>query len=200
MIKPLKEYLARFIQLSDAELSQVGEIAEIRRYDKKVRMVDIGEEEEYFNFVVRGLVRKFFMKKKEEVITQIAREGELICSSVSFLSGGPSLYAVETIEPTTFVSFRRENIEMLYARDRKWQRLGRLIITDLFLQQQTWDLECILYSTRERFTRFLNEHSVLFQRVPQKYLASYLNIKPETFSRLKHTLRTKSASNPLISL
>ncbi len=200
MIKPLKDYLTRFVQLNDAELAQVSKIAEIRRYDKKVRMVDIGEEEEYFNLVVKGLVRKFFYKRKEEVITQIAREGELICSSVSFLSGGPSLYAVETIEPTTFISFRREDIEMLYARDKKWQKLGRLVITDLFLQQETWDLECILYSTRERFTRFLRDNSVLFQRVPQKYLASYLNIKPETFSRLKHTLRTRNGGNPVTSL
>ena len=31
----------------------------------------------------------------------------------------------------------------------------------------------------------------LLQRVPQKYLASYLNIQPETFSRFKHILREK---------
>jgi len=50
----------------------------------------------------------------------------------------------------------------------------------------------------------MQNHPDMLQRVPQKYLASYLNIKPETFSRLKHLLRPKrnvpvqETPNPLI--
>jgi CRP-like cAMP-binding protein len=199
MVKALKEYLARFIELTDEEFEVITSIAEVRTYDKKVRLIDEGEYENYFNFIVKGLARKFFYKDDEEIITQLAKEGELISSSVSYLSGEKSLYIVETIEPTTFLSFSKENIEMLYARDKKWQRLGRLVITDLFLQKENWDLERMLYSTQERFVRFVSNNSNLFQRVPQKYLASYLNIQPETFSRLKHLLRTRN-SNSVISL
>ena len=200
MVKALKEYLAKFIDLTEEDIEILSNIAEVRTYDKKVRLIDQGEKEEYFNFIVRGLARKFFYKGDEEIITQLAKEGELISSSVSYLSGEASFYVVETIEPTTFVSFSRANIEKLYTKDLKWQRLGRLIITDLFLQKETWDLERILYTTQERFVRFLSTNSNLFQRVPQKYLASYLNIQPETFSRLKHLLRTRNASNPAIPL
>jgi CRP-like cAMP-binding protein len=199
MVKALKEYLARFIELTDEEFEVITSIAEVRTYDKKVRLIDEGEYENYFNFIVKGLARKFFYKDDEEIITQLAKEGELISSSVSFLSGEKSLYIVETIEPTTFLSFSKENIEMLYARDKKLQRLSRLVITDLFLQKENWDLERMLYSTQERFVRFVSNNSNLFQRVPQKYLASYLNIQPETFSRLKHLLRTRN-SNSVISL
>lgn len=198
MVKLLREYLSRFIELTEEDLEEIGNIAELRTYDKKVRLVNVGEQEQYFNFIVKGLARKFFCRGEEEIITQLAVEGELISSSVSFLSGEDSLYIVETIEPTTFLSFSKINIENLYEKDRKWQRLGRLIITDLFLQKENWDLERMLYSTQERFVRFVSTHSNLFQRVPQKYLASYLNIQPETFSRLKHLLRTKNLPNPAI--
>jgi len=198
MVKLLREYLSRFIELTEEDLEEIGNIAELRTYDKKVRLVNVGEQEQYFNFIVKGLARKFFCRGEEEIITQLAVEGELISSSVSFLSGDESLYIVETIEPTTFLSFSKTNIENLYEKDRKWQRLGRLIITDLFLQKENWDLERMLYSTQERFVRFVSTHSNLFQRVPQKYLASYLNIQPETFSRLKHLLRTKNLPNPAI--
>lgn len=200
MVKSLKDYIGRFIELSGEDFNDIMQIAEVRTYDKKVRLIDQGETEEYFNFIVKGLARKFFYKGDEEIITQLAKEGELISSSVSFLSGEKSLYVVETIEPTTFLSFSRSNIEKLYSKDVKWQRLGRLIITDLFLQKENWDLERILYTTQERFVRFLSTNSNLFQRVPQKYLASYLNIQPETFSRLKHLLRTRNTSNPAIPL
>jgi hypothetical protein len=45
--------------------------------------------------------------------------------------------------------------------------------------------------TRDRFLEYINNHPEMLQRVPQKVLASYLNIKPETFSRLKHLLLQK---------
>lgn len=192
MVRAVKEYLNRFVELSDAEFGEIMAVAEVRTYDKKIKLIDEGEKEEYFNFIIKGLARKFFYKGDEEVITQLAKEGELICSSVSYLSGEKSMYVVETIEPTTFLSFNKEKIEKLYEKDIKWRRLNRLIITDLFLQKESWDFERILYNTQERFVRFVSANSNLFQRVPQKYLASYLNIKPETFSRLKHLLRSRN--------
>jgi CRP-like cAMP-binding protein len=200
MVNALKDYLSRFIDINDEDLEMIISAAQMRTYDKKVRLIEQGDREEYFNFIIKGLARKFFYKGDEEIITQLAKEGELISSSVSFLSGEESFYIVETIEPTTFLSFSHENIQKLYASDKKWQRLGRLIITDLYLQKENWDLERILYSTQERFVRFLSTNSNLFQRVPQKYLASYLNIQPETFSRLKHLLRTRNSANPAVSL
>src|SRR4051794_26297495 len=136
MVKALKDYLGKFIELTDEEFNMIASIAEVRTFDKKIRLVDLGENEQYFNFILKGLARKYFYKGDEEIITQLAKEGELISSSVSFLSGEKSQYVVETIEPTTFLSFSRQNIEKLYALDQKWQRLGRLIITDLFLQKE----------------------------------------------------------------
>ncbi|RYF37828.1 MAG: hypothetical protein EON97_00550 [Chitinophagaceae bacterium] len=113
MVKALKEYLARFIELSDEELEFLANIAEVRTYDKKVKLIDQGEQENYFNFIIKGLARKYFYKGEEEIITQLAKEGEIISSSVSFLSGDKSLYVVETIEPTTFLSFSKEALDYL---------------------------------------------------------------------------------------
>jgi len=199
MVQALKEYLGRYITLSEDDLEVIAAIAEIRTYDKKTRLISEGEEEGYLNFIIKGLARKYFYKGEEEIITQLAKEGEVISSSVSFLSAMPSQYVVETIEPTTFLSFKREKINELYSTDIKWERLGRLIITDLFLQKESWELERILYNTQERFIRFVNTNSALFQRVPQKYLASYLNIQPETFSRLKHLLRSRSVTKKALT-
>ena len=132
------------------------------------------------------------------MITQIAKEGELISSSVSYFSGMPSGYVIETIEPTTFYSLHKDKAEQLYNRYPKLERLSRLVITELFLQKEMWELERIRYNTKERFLRFMTDNPELFQRVPQKYLASYLNIKPETFSRLKHLLQKKNSDAPYL--
>ena len=193
MLGQFRKFIGNYAELSPQEFEQLESLVEVRNFDKKIKLIDIGEEELYLNYIVKGLARKYFQKGKEEIITQLAKEGDLISSSVSFLSGNPSTYVVETIEPTTFISISRDAVNKLYSEHPKWQRAGRLIITDLLIQKEYWEIDRIKFSTKERFVRFLSNNAELFQRVPQKYLASYLHIQPETFSRLKHFLRKKFA-------
>ncbi len=195
MLGQFKKYLSQYVDISPAEFSALEPLLEVRHYDKKVKLIDIGEQEGYLNFIVKGLARKFFYKGRDEIITQIAKEGDLVSSSVSFLSSTPSTYVVDTIEPTVFISLSKQSIEQLYEVHTKWQRAGRLITTDLLIQKENWELDRLKYTTKERFVRFVTTNGDLFQRVPQKYLASYLNIQPETFSRLKHFLRKRFAEN-----
>ena len=74
----------------------------------------------------------------------------------------------------------------------KMQRLGRLVITATMVLKDKWQSQLVKLSPRERFISFVTRHPELMQRVPQKYLASYLNIKPETFSRFKHMVKDHS--------
>ena len=185
------QYLKRFVDISPGEFEQLMKFVEIRHFNKRVKLTDIGEEERYLNFIMRGLVRKYFYRKDEEVITQIAKEGDLICSSVSFLSGEESDYVVETIEPTTVFSISRENMETIYSMSYKMERLGRLVMIDWLLQKEYWESNRIRQGPKENFLKFIGSNPDLLIRVPQKYLASYLNIKPETFSRYKHLLKKR---------
>jgi hypothetical protein len=66
--------------------------------------------------------------------------------------------------------------------------LGKLTILDWILQKEEWEHDWLTMNPKDRFLNFVNQYSDLVERVPQKHLASYLNIKPETFSRYKHTL------------
>jgi CRP-like cAMP-binding protein len=191
MMVAFQEYIGRYADLTEAEKESLSAVTEVRTYNKKVKMTDIGEVEQYFSFIVKGLIRKYFWRGKEQVIKYIGKEGNLLASSVSFFSGVPSDYIVETIEPTTVVSISRDNLENLFRSGEKWERIGRLMMADLLLEKEYWLLDTIRYTPRERFLRLLKEQPDLVQRVPQKYLASYLAIKPETFSRLKHLVPAK---------
>src|SRR5688500_5030453 len=114
MIRALKHYINRFITLDDDDFALLSNLGEIRSFDKKTRLVDIGETDHNLNLVIRGLIRKYFLRGEEEVITQLAKEGELVSSSVSFLRKEPSGYIIETIEPTVLFSISQENVEHLY--------------------------------------------------------------------------------------
>ena len=185
----LYEYIQRFAVVSQQEFEQINALLELKRYEKKVTLTQRGQVENYLYMVNEGLVRKYFYKGKHEMITQIAKEGDMVCSSVSFLSQEPSEYVVETLEPSTVYAISHTNMQKLYGMGHKMERLGRLIILDWLLQKEIWDYDRIRQEPRERFKHFMRENNDLVQRVPQKYLASYLNMKPETFSRYKHFLK-----------
>lgn len=186
MEEVIKHFISRLMPVTDVDIDDLMQFAERRNFDKKIVVVYEGEQEQYLNFIIKGLAKKYFIHEKEEIVTQIAAEGNFISAADSLLSGKPSVYYVETIEPTTFLSFSASSIEKLYSMDVKWQRLGRLVLTKLLLDKERWDIDLVQLTTQERLSKFIQEHRDLVRRVPQKILASYLGIQPETFSRLKH--------------
>ena len=191
MLDMLRQYVSGYVALTNEEFTFLAEKIVVRSFDRRQQLVSVGDVEQHMNFLVRGLARMYFIKGRTEVITNIAKEGELISSSASFLSGDPSCYFIETLEPAMMLSITREHLDSLYRQSPSVERLGRLITTQFVLQKEEWELECMRLDTKERFLRFVENNPDLLQRVPQKYLASYLNMKPETFSRLKHLLRKR---------
>jgi CRP-like cAMP-binding protein len=191
MLEMLQQYISAYAALTAEEFAVLADKLVVREFDRRQLLVRVGEVEEYLSFIVKGLARMYFLKGKTEMITNIAKEGELIASSSSFLSGKPSYYYVETLEPCTVLSITRANLERAYQESPKIEKLGRLVTTYFVLQKEEWELECMRMDTRERFLRFIGNNPELLMRVPQKYLASYLNMKPETFSRLKNHIKKR---------
>ena len=185
-----KDYLRRFSDISDDDFEQfLAPVIRVRRFGKKEIITKAGEVEDYFNFILKGLVRKYYRKNHHEINTQISIEGHLITSQESFHSRQPSEYIIEAIEPTTLVSITHDDLERVYAQSHEMEHLARLLITYAMVIKDKWQMQLVKMTPRERFLRFVTKNPQLMQRVPQKYLASYLNIKPETFSRFKHLLK-----------
>ena len=188
MLKYVREFIERHIELSDEEFNLLASRLHLKNFDKKSKLVEIGEVSNQVYFVIKGISRRYLYRGKQEVITHLVKEGGIMGSIISFLTDQPSRYILETIEPVTAFAISKQDLEELYASDKKWEKFGRRIITAFFLQTEYRNIDNIRYSTRERFVRFIKENPDLIMRVPQKYLASYLEIQPETFSRLKHLM------------
>jgi CRP-like cAMP-binding protein len=191
--KSLLDFLNKFIPLSQNEYDELISPCVIKRnFGKKSIITQAGEVENYINFIESGLARKYYKKENEEINTQISYEGHIIHAQESFHSRTPSEYSIEAIEPTELTSITYECLENIYSSSEKMQRLGRLVITSTMVMKDKWQSQLVKLTPRERFISFVTRHPELMQRVPQKYLASYLNIKPETFSRFKHMVKDHS--------
>jgi len=190
-LETVHTYFKRFIELSNEEFNLIAPYFEIRKFGKKTKVLRTGETDSYFNIIMKGLARKYLLVNKKEVTIQLSTEGHMIHSEISFNLQKPSDCIIEAIEPVTFLSISYDNIQLIYERFPKTEKLGRIIITEMFIKKDQRDFKQLNTTTRERFLDYMQNHPDMLQRVPQKYLASYLNIKPETFSRLKHLLRPK---------
>lgn len=189
-IKIFLTFLRRFVAITDEEFEKsIQPALKVRKFRKKEFLIKEGETENYFNFISKGIIRKYYKTTKIETNVQISTEGQIILGQQSFLSRRPSEYFVEAIEPSIVISIRHDKLEELYSQSRKMERLGRLVITHMMIISDSWQMQMIRMTPRERFLAFVAKNPELMRRVPQKYLASYLNIKPETFSRFKHLLR-----------
>jgi CRP-like cAMP-binding protein len=186
LIEYAHRYLQRFMTITIDELKILLSYCEIRQVEKRTILVKEGEVDNYLNMVVKGLVMKYVRVKKNDMILQLATEGHVIHSEISFLTRTPSLVFVETLEPTIMVSLTYDKMEEALDKFPQGERLGRLILTGMYVKKEESRYYRLLRSARERFLDYINAHPHMLQRVPQKYLASYLNIKPETFSRMKH--------------
>jgi CRP-like cAMP-binding protein len=189
-LKSFRQYLTKFTNLSEADFDTYLEpVCKVKKYGKKELLTKAGEVEDNFNFITKGLIRKYYKKNHHEINTQISMEGHLILSQESFHSRQPSEYFVEAIEPSTVVSITHDDLEKVYASSHKMEHLARLLITYAMVIKDRWQMQLVKMTPRERFLNFVTKNPELMQRVPQKFLASYLNIKPETFSRFKHLLK-----------
>ncbi len=185
----VQQYFAQFMSLTLDELRQLLTYCELREFDKKKIILQRGETENYLSIIVKGMIRKFIHVGKTEQTLQLATEGHVIASEISFLKREPSIVDMQTLEPTTLISLRHD--KMMEALDHypPGERLGRLILSRMYIKKDERRFDRASMNVRERFLDYIQRNPHMLQRVPQRYLASYLNIKPETFSRLKHLLK-----------
>jgi CRP-like cAMP-binding protein len=167
------------------ELKELLTYCEIRKFDKRTVIVKEGEVDNYLNLVVTGMVMKYLPVKNSMAILQLATEGHVIDSEISFLTRQPSIVVVETLEPTIMVSLSHAKMEEALDKFVHGNRLGRMILRGMYIKKDEHRYVRLAKTVRERFFDYIENHPHMLQRVPQKYLASYLQIKPETFSRLK---------------
>jgi CRP-like cAMP-binding protein len=186
-----QKYLQKFIELPDDEFKKIlAPSIKIRQFEKRQLLLKAGETEDHLNFIEKGLIRKYYLKGSHEINTQISPEGHIMHSQESYHSRTPSEYFIEAIEPSIVSSITYNDLEEIFDKSKKMEHLGRLVITHTMVVKDRWQMQLVKLTPRERFLHFVTNNLELVQRVPQKYLASYLNIKPETFSRFKHLIKT----------
>lgn len=188
-IQGLYNYINAQTGMDKAGFMRLAVYCQVRKFDKKTIILKPGEVDQYFNLIMKGVARKYIFAGKREITLQLSTEGHFIHSELSFFTGNPSDCYIETIEPTTLLSLRSDHMNQLFEEVPEYNKLARLMAGEMYVRKELRDLAHLRLSAKDRFLQYVTRHPGMLQRVSQKYIASYLHIKPETFSRLKHLLK-----------
>ncbi|MFH6943932.1 Crp/Fnr family transcriptional regulator [Flavobacterium sp. FlaQc-50] len=136
-------------------------------------------------FIEEGSLRIFVLDDDEERIIRFGYKNNIVVSIDSFLSESPSDFYIQAIKKTLVKVIPKKGFMDFVNRNEDNLRLWIKIIEDLVLQQVEREKDILISSPKERFERVLKRSPQLFQEVPNRHIANYLRMSPETLSRLK---------------
>lgn len=135
-------------------------------------------------YVESGSLRVFVLDDCEEQVIRFGYKENLIVSLDSFLTGKPSVFFIQAIKKTVLKVITKEQIDD-FLKAESSMILWTKILENLIVQQLEREIDILTNSPKERYQRVLKRSPQLFQEIPNKHIANYLRMSPETLSRLK---------------
>ena len=149
---------------------------------------EAGTKDTNLYFVVSGTIKMSIFNKHEEHVVRFGYKNSFIASMDSFLSGSTSDFCLQAIKKVELKFITKKNHSKLISQSIENQSLWNKILELIVIQQLEHEKDILLSSPKERFLKVFNRSPNLFQEIPNKHIASYLRMTPETLSRLKKVL------------
>ena len=140
------------------------------------------------SFVEKGLFRLFYQLNGEEKIMLFFSESQLMTDYFGFLTNTASIRPIQAIEDSVIYSIEKSNLNKLFDYSKNWERIGRHLAESAYVTSVLRANRLLHDDFNTRVQTFMDESPSLMQRVPQYMIASYLNMTPETLSRVKRRI------------
>ena len=152
----------------------------------KSTLLNEGEISNYMYFVKKGCLRLWFNNEGNDITFQFFFEHQAVSSFESFFDKKPSLFTLESIEPTTVVSLSRNGFDLLFSHYPELNGVFYKMLIRRMGDYAKLFLSRIKNNPQKRYQELLQENPEILQRVAQHYIASYLGITPISLSRIKN--------------
>lgn len=182
----LKAHILHWVDMEELELEAVSRYFELLDVKKKQNLLKEGQVCGHSYFVVKGLLRLFFINGKgTEQTTQFAMENWWMADYTSFSTKQPSEFYIQAVEPTTLVRLSHSAQEELLAEFPKMEKYFRLLHQRVHAASQIRMKLQYDFSREELYLDFNKRFPEFVQRIPQYLMASYLGFTPEYLSEIR---------------
>src|SRR6185312_610507 len=152
----------------------------------KTMLLHEGDVSKYAYFIKEGCLRLWFNNKGKDITFQFFFENEGVSSMESFRGGEPSLFSIESIEPSTVYAISKKNFEKIFMNDPKYSAFIQETVYKRLAYYSRLFMSYIKNTPEERYRDLLKNSPHIIKRVPQHYIASYLGITSVSLSRIRN--------------
>jgi CRP-like cAMP-binding protein len=180
-----RELARKYSTMTHEELDTLESILVPKRFSKGEMILKEGEVCENIYYIDKGLIRQFYFKNDKQLTEHIGSDGEIFMCIESLFKEEPTRLQVEALEPSCIYLIPKHKLEQVALHNVNIQILYRKILEEsLIISQQHADL--LRFETAlNRYLRLCKTMPQVVLRAPLVYIASYLQMTPETLSRVR---------------
>lgn len=179
------------VKMDNEECQILKKMLTFKTFQKGDFLLKNGQPCQNIIFVNKGIIRYFYLVDGEERIGNFFFDNDFASDYKSFLTQSPALLNIDALTEVEVVLINYQDLQTIYEKSKTFERLGRKITEGIYIAliQRTESL--LFESAEERYINLLKKMPELHNIVPQFMIASYLNIKPETLSRIRKKMQEK---------
>ncbi|MCU0470624.1 MAG: cyclic nucleotide-binding domain-containing protein [Arcicella sp.] len=161
--------------------AQQGEIIEKQKDDILKKN---GTVEKYLYFILKGSGGIMLFRNNNYLCLDLCYEGDFFGDYLSFLTGKSTELEVVCFEASTFFRIKKQGFDDL-AKTEYGTLICKAASDGLYIQKQTQQIDLLTKTAEQRYVEMLENQPNIVHRTPNKHIASYLGITPESFSRIR---------------
>lgn len=181
----LFQYFKQFNRLSAEAEEAIMQITSVIELKKNAILQPIGHTCKTIYFINKGIARIYYLKDGIDITESFAFENNIIARVESLFTGKPSRKAIQILEDAELVAINSVQLFQLYDRFPDVERLFRKIFEAAYVDTVNRIESIQFHTAEERYNVLLTEAPGIIQRVPLKYIASYLGITQVSLSRIR---------------
>ncbi|TXN37800.1 Crp/Fnr family transcriptional regulator [Flagellimonas hymeniacidonis] len=177
------------ITLNEQEEGHFKSLWSVKTFNQYDLITEAGNVERYFYFVLEGVQAIYILNEKgEKVVLGFSYSGSPSGAFDSFIKKTPSDTFLEALKPSKMLAISFKDYQGLFEKYPDFYVWGHQFFQQILFGRLQREVEILTLSAEQRYTTFMQRCPEELKIIPQKYLASYLNMKPETFSRLRSSI------------
>jgi CRP-like cAMP-binding protein len=184
----LIELIGQCIPGSESVLEEVKPFIKKRSLVKNDFLLQADTVCKKISFVTKGACIKYRSKDGNEEVTEFYLEGMLTGDYVSFIKQELSEHSIKALEDSELEEISYNDLNHLYSIHPLMEMAGRILSEQTYCKVITRMLSYQNDTPVERYQQLIRERPVLFQRVPQYLIASFLGVTPVGLSKIRKRL------------
>ena len=180
-----REIARRYCRLEPSSIDVLAELLIPLKYLRGEVILREDEECTCMYYVERGMVRQYYYKNGKDVTEHFSFEGRIVMCIESLLKHVPSQIIIEALETTHLYALPRKKLLEAIDTCPELGILYRKILEHALISSQHHADSRRFENAQERYERLLREKPEIILRAPMIYVASFLQMTPETLSRVR---------------